>query len=500
MSDYLSLLDQAKNGDKRALSKLISAVESGGAAARGVEAALGAGGERSSDGTPSGAGICAGGDAPSGASGERLSDGTPYGAGISASGDAPSGAGISASGVAPSGAGISASGVAPSEAYSGARVIGITGPPGSGKSTLTNMLIEQYRKLGRRVGVIAVDPTSPFTGGAILGDRIRMAGNPDTGLFIRSMGSRGATGGLSAATRGAVNVLSACGFDEIIVESVGSGQNDVEIISHADMILLLAVPGLGDDIQSIKAGLLEIGDIFVVNKCDLPGADMVSLELQSSLEIQNSLEIQSSLARPFTKPLVVMVSAITGEGIPELTDIIDSRWETLKKSGELALRRISRVQGSRPARDSLSDYNSITKGTGMNCLNIDHIGVAVKDLEQAAAFYENVLGIKRAGVEEVAGQQVKVMFLPCGDCEVELLESTAEGSPVDRFLNKNGEGVQHIAIRVEDIDAALADLKEKGVRLIDEKPRYGAGGARIAFIHPKETNGVLLELCERTGL
>ena len=133
----------------------------------------------------------------------------------------------------------------------------------------------------------------------------------------------------------------------------------------------------------------------------------------------------------------------------------------------------------------------------MNCLNMDHIGVAVKDLEQAAEFYENILGIKRTGVEEVADQQVRVMFLPCGDCEVELLESTAEGSAVDRFITKNGEGVQHVAIRVDNIDTALAELKEKGVRLIDETPRYGAGGARIAFVHPKATNGVLLELCER---
>ena len=135
----------------------------------------------------------------------------------------------------------------------------------------------------------------------------------------------------------------------------------------------------------------------------------------------------------------------------------------------------------------------------MQCLNMDHIGIAVKDLESASAFYESILGIKSTGVEEVADQQVKVMFLPCGDCEVELLQSTAEGSAVDRFIAKNGEGVQHVAIRVDDIDAALAELKEKGVRLIDETPRYGAGGARIAFVHPKATNGVLLELCERSG-
>ena len=135
----------------------------------------------------------------------------------------------------------------------------------------------------------------------------------------------------------------------------------------------------------------------------------------------------------------------------------------------------------------------------MKCLNIDHIGIAVKNLEEAAGFYENILGIKNTGIEEVEEQKVKVMFLPCGDCEVELLESTEAGSAVDRFIERNGEGVQHIAIRVENIEAALDELKEKGVRLIDETPRYGAGGARIAFVHPKSVNGVLLELCERNG-
>lgn len=133
----------------------------------------------------------------------------------------------------------------------------------------------------------------------------------------------------------------------------------------------------------------------------------------------------------------------------------------------------------------------------MNCLNIDHIGIAVKNLAASASFYEDILGIKSTGVEEVAEQKVRVMFLPCGDCEVELLESTTDDGPVARFIEKNGEGMQHFAIRVEDIEKTLAELKEKGVRLIDETPRYGAGGARIAFVHPKATNGVLLELCER---
>jgi len=133
----------------------------------------------------------------------------------------------------------------------------------------------------------------------------------------------------------------------------------------------------------------------------------------------------------------------------------------------------------------------------MKCINVDHIGIAVNNIEEAAKFYEEILGIKSTGVEEVKEQKVLVKFLPCGDCEIELLEGTSEDSPVSSFIEKKGEGIHHLAVRVDDIDAALAELKEKGVRLIDETARYGAGGARIAFVHPKATNGVLFELCER---
>ena len=133
----------------------------------------------------------------------------------------------------------------------------------------------------------------------------------------------------------------------------------------------------------------------------------------------------------------------------------------------------------------------------MNCTRVDHVGIAVKDLAASVKWYEETLGLHSKGTEVVQEQQVTVAFLPCGDSELELLESTAPEGPIARFIEKNGEGIQHIAIRVDDIDAALAELKEKGVRLIDQTPRYGAGGARIAFLHPKATHGVLLELCER---
>jgi methylmalonyl-CoA/ethylmalonyl-CoA epimerase len=135
----------------------------------------------------------------------------------------------------------------------------------------------------------------------------------------------------------------------------------------------------------------------------------------------------------------------------------------------------------------------------MKVLKIDHLGIAVPNLEEALKFYEGVLGMKSTGVEEVAEQKVKVCFLPTGDSELELLESTAADGPIAKFIESKGPGIQHVALRVDDIEAALAELKAKGIKLIDEKPRYGAGGAKIAFLHPKATGGVLLELCQRQG-
>jgi LAO/AO transport system kinase len=171
-----------------------------------------------------------------------------------------------------------------------AEVIGITGPPGSGKSTLADKMIGVFRSRGLKVGVVAVDPSSPFSGGAILGDRLRMQGHAtDPGVFIRSLSSRGRLGGLSSATRGAVRVLDAAGYDVIIVETVGVGQSEVDVVRVADTVILVAVPGLGDDIQVIKAGIMEIGDIFAVNKADRPGADRVVREIRGMLEMAEAL-------------------------------------------------------------------------------------------------------------------------------------------------------------------------------------------------------------------
>jgi methylmalonyl-CoA/ethylmalonyl-CoA epimerase len=195
-----------------------------------------------------------------------------------------------------------------------------------------------------------------------------------------------------------------------------------------------------------------------------------------------------------TEP-VVMVSAMSGDGIDELVKTVSllsgtTKRKKLLRDSSLRLKDID---------IKLKDIDLELKESAlkMKTLKIDHIGVAVKSMEESLDFYENTLGIKAQGFEEVAEQKVKVAFLPCGDSEIELLESTDPEGAVARFIEKNGEGVQHVAIRVENIEEALAELKEKGIRLIDETPRYGAGGARIAFVHPKATKGVLLELCER---
>lgn len=207
-----------------------------------------------------------------------------------------------------------------------AQVIGITGNPGSGKSTLTNRLISLYRRQGLRVGVIAVDPSSPYSGGAILGDRIRMMEHfADSGVFIRSLATRGALGGLSRATSDAVHVLDAMGYERVLVETVGVGQDEIDIMRTADTTVVVLVPGLGDDIQAIKAGILEIADVFVVNKADLDGAERTEADLRGLQLLMTAM--------PAWLPPIVRTVAARNEGLVELAEQIANHARHLTTNG-----------------------------------------------------------------------------------------------------------------------------------------------------------------------
>jgi len=219
-----------------------------------------------------------------------------------------------------------------------AQIVGITGSPGVGKSTSTNALVSALRKTGKRVGVLAVDPSSPFSGGALLGDRVRMQDHAlDKEVYIRSMASRGHLGGLSWSTPQALRVLDAAGCDVVLIETVGVGQSEVEIASLADTTLVLLAPGMGDGIQAAKAGILEIGDVYVVNKADRDGADQVRRDLRNMLALAERDE------EAWKQPIVQTV-AQTGQGIDEVVGQIDAHRSWMETSGELTRRRVRRAR------------------------------------------------------------------------------------------------------------------------------------------------------------
>ncbi len=330
-----------------------------------------------------------------------------------------------------------------------ALILGITGPPGAGKSTLCDRLISLLRAEGKTVGVIAVDPSSPVTGGAILGDRIRMQQHyTDPGVFIRSMATRGIPGGIASATADLATLLDASGRDVVIIETVGIGQSEVEVARLAQITILVMVPGSGDDVQAMKAGVLEVADIFVINKADLPGADKIEQELHSIAD-----------DRP-----VLRTVASEGQGIAEVLQAARS----CKRAVHL------------PAKTSAS---------------IDHLGIAVRSLNDALKFYETQLGLQVGMRETVAQERVNVVMLPVGGPRIELLEATEPDSVIAKFLDKRGEGLHHVALKVPDLLNLVERLRTAGARILSE-PQTGAGGHLYVFVHPASTGGVLLELIQ----
>jgi len=351
-----------------------------------------------------------------------------------------------------------------------AYLIGVTGPPGAGKSTLVDQMIKAFRADGRTVGVLAVDPTSPLSGGAVLGDRVRMqTHSSDEGVFIRSMATRGHLGGLARTTRAAAVVLDAAGFDVVIIETVGVGQAEVDVASLADVSVVVLVPGTGDEVQALKAGLLEVADIFVINKADREGADRMAAAIDGTLSLDTKPE-------GGWRPPVLKTVATEGGGVQELVDVI-ARFRR-ERSADIAIR-----QGRRAIHLSAV---------------VDHIGIAVADPQSILAFLTETFGARPGDPKDVPGDGVRVQFVPAGGTKLEIIEpgSGAGQSAVAKFLERRGPGLHHLAFRVADLPGTLSALKARGVRLIDETPRAGAGGTSIAFVHPSSTGGILVELVQ----
>jgi len=432
-------------------------------------------------------------------------------------------------------------------------IIGVTGSPGTGKSTLVDGLAAVLRRRGHTVGILAVDPSSPFSGGAILGDRVRMQTHAtDPGTYIRSMATRGALGGLSAGALDAAVVLDASGKEYILIETVGVGQDEVDVMRIADVTLVLLVPGMGDDVQAFKAGIMEIADIFVLNKADLDGADRVEREIRALL----SLASPDEAGQTPPSPPIVRTVATRQQGIEELLEAVLRFLEVSRNQGKLKQRQVEhwrqrivellrerlldRVMGGVLQNSDLNRYAAAVASretdpysvtdqileqanrhqygvsgvvpddkkddTNREPAALDHVGIAVAALAEAVELYERALGLQVTGYEVIPQEKTRVAMLPVGDTRIELMEATEPDSPIARFLAKRGPGLHHISLRVPNLEAAIARLEQNGVKLVKQTKRQGdvvsqvgAGGHRYVFVHPSSAGGVLLELVEGTG-
>lgn len=415
-------------------------------------------------------------------------------------------------------------------------LVGVTGPPGAGKSTLVDRLGLHLREAGQRVGILAVDPSSPYTGGALLGDRVRMQRHAlDPGVFIRSMATRGHLGGLARSTSDAALVLDAAGYDVVVIETVGVGQDEIDVVRTADVSIVVVVPGTGDDVQALKAGLMEIADVFVVNKADHEGADRAAASIEAMLALHAD--------RPGAwRPPIVRTEATTGVGVETLWAQVeafrrytaaghDDRRRTRaafrlrEVLGQRFLRHVDQTVLRGEAFEQLVD--AVTARTAdpytsaddvlaralasggddaqappataavASTIEIDHVAVAAQDLEAVLRFFSEHLGLTVSAAETMDAHGVRVRFLETAAGRIEVLEALGPETSVGRFLDKRGPGLHHVALAVDGLADLLRTLETRGVRLIDTVPRRGAGGSRIAFVHPSATGGVLVELKER---
>ena len=347
-----------------------------------------------------------------------------------------------------------------------ARVIALTGPPGVGKSELANRLAASLAGAGRRVAVLAVDPSSPRTGGALLGDRVRFTGDSGS-VFFRSMAARAGEGGLAPEVPAVLRLLAAGGAERILLETAGVGQGDDSVLGLADLGIAVTAAGLGDAVQAAKAGLFEVADFVVVNQADRPGAEALAASFRA--------------LRPGP---VFLTSALEGAGVEDLREAAEAE-----------------LEARRPLdRSGVPEGDRSKAGAPGPAIRLHHVGIAVKDGSGAADLWRSLLGLRETGRYRVDEFGVLALFLapegeraPAGGF-LELLEPTTAESPVSRYLDRRGEGLHHVCFEVEDIHQTLAALAAHGVRLVDREPRRGAGGHLVAFIHPASAGGVLLEL------
>ncbi len=388
-------------------------------------------------------------------------------------------------------------------------VIGITGPPGSGKSTLIYAMARKIPQ-DKKVAILTIDPSSPFTGGSFMGNRIRMqelTSRPN--IYIRSMATRGIRGGLNYATVAAVNILEHAGADYILIETVGAGQSDTDVKYVADTILVLVPPLSGDEIQALKSGLMEIGDIYVVSKSDNQASESTYRDLLAMVDMMKEVKGNS------WKPTVIKVSGLYGYGVDELIKLIDNRFRELISNGELNKSLIGRrllemrlyaydllerrLNENKELEDEvingrLSPQEAAKRLLGVVLPRLDHVAVAVRDLGSAAEKFKR-LGLDVDEPIIVEEQGVRVAMVRLGNARIELLEPLSPNSTVAKFLENRGEGIHHIALEVHDLGEFIRRVQEAGLTLTG-RPYKGAEGV-VVFIHPKSLNGVLLELVQR---